>query len=224
MVCCVTAHSVTRAFFTFRVSFPQTDTSSVPGSSAEQQFLSLYAKLRVQLTRVLWRPAISCDWTGELVTCLLLNLKLFVYCIKIRFLPQRKFMGEIKSWLKSGNACYQPVQNLPSSSLLSKYINIKIHRTVILPVLLYGCETWSLTLREEHRQKMFENGVLRKTFRPKRDEATGEYRKLHNKELYNLCFLPNIIRLIKWRRMRWARHVARRGDRRGVYGVLVGRP
>jgi len=69
---------------------------------------------------------------------------------------------------------YHSVQNLPSSSLLPKYINIKIHRTAILPVLLYGCETWSLTLREEHRQKMFENRVLRKIFGSKRDEVTGE--------------------------------------------------
>ena len=79
---------------------------------------------------------------------------------------------EIKSSLKSGNACYHSVQNLLSSSLLSKNLNIKIYRTIILPVILYGCEIWSLTLREEHRLRVFENRVLRRTFGPKKDGAT----------------------------------------------------
>jgi len=70
-----------------------------------------------------------------------------------------------------------------SSSLLSKNLKIDIYRTVILPVVLYGCETWSLTLREEHRLRAFENRVLRRVFGPKRDEVTGEWRKLHNEEL-----------------------------------------
>jgi len=169
-----TARTVTRAFFTFRISLPQTDTCSVLGIFAEHQFLSLYAKLHVLLTCVLWRAAIYCDWTGELLTRFLWNLKLFVYCIEIRFLPQRKFMGEIKRWFKSGNALYHSVQNLTSSILLPKYINIKIHRTSILPVVLYGCETWSLRRAEEHWQKMFENRVLRKIFGPKSDEVTGK--------------------------------------------------
>jgi hypothetical protein len=72
------------------------------------------------------------------------------------------------------------VQDLLSSSLLSKNVKIKIHRTVILPVVLYGCDTWSLTLREERRLRVFENKVLGKTFWPKRDEVTGEWRGLHN--------------------------------------------
>jgi hypothetical protein len=76
------------------------------------------------------------------------------------------------------------VQDLVSSSLLSKYI--KIYRTIILPVVLYGCETWSLTQREEHRLKVFENRVLRRIFGPKRDEVTGEWRRLHNEELNDL--------------------------------------
>jgi uncharacterized membrane protein len=77
-------------------------------------------------------------------------------------------------------------------------------------VVLYGCETWSVTLREEHRLRVFENRVLRRIFEPKRD-ATGDWRKLHNEELHNLYSLPNIIRMIKSRRMRWAGHVARMG-------------
>ena len=78
------------------------------------------------------------------------------------------------------------VQNLLSSSLLSKNLKIKIYRTLILPVVLYGCETWSLTLREERRTRVFENRVLRRVFGPKRDEVTGEWRKLHNEELSDL--------------------------------------
>jgi len=86
---------------------------------------------------------------------------------------------EIKSRLKVGNACYYSVQNLLSSSLVSKKLKIKIYRyrTIILPVVLYGCETWSLTLREERRLRVFENRVLRRVFGPKRDEVTGEWRK-----------------------------------------------
>ena len=82
-----------------------------------------------------------------------------------------------------------------SSRLLSKNIKIKIYRTIILPVVLYGCETWSLTLREEHRLRVFENRVLRRVFGPKRDEVTGEWRKLHNEELNSLYSLPSIVRV-----------------------------
>ena len=93
---------------------------------------------------------------------------------------------QIKSRLKVGNACYYSVQNLLSSSLLSKKLKIKICRTIILPVVLYGCETWSLTLRVERRLRVFENRVFRRVFGPKRDEATEEWRKLHNEELSDL--------------------------------------
>jgi len=89
---------------------------------------------------------------------------------------------------------------------------------------LYGCETWSLTLREERRLRASENSVLRRVFGPKRDEVTGERRKLHNEELTDLYSLPNIVRVVKSRRMRWARHVARMGEGRGVHRVLVGKP
>ena len=77
-------------------------------------------------------------------------------------------------------------------------------------MVLYGCETWSLTLREEHRLRVFESRVLR-VFGPKRDEVTGEWRKLHKEELNDLYSLPNIVRVVKSRRMRWAGHVARMG-------------
>jgi hypothetical protein len=131
---------------------------------------------------------------------------------------------EIKSRFKSRNTCYHFVQNLLSSSLLSRSTKIKIYRTIILPVVLYGCESWSLTLREECRLRIFENRVLRRIFGPKRDEVTGEWRRLHNKELYALYFSLNIIRVMKSRRLRWAGHVARMGERRGAYRGLVGKP
>jgi len=137
---------------------------------------------------------------------------------------QNSIQDEIKSRPKLGNACYYSMQNLLTSKLLSKNLKIKIHRTIILPVVLYGCETWSLTLREEHRLRVFENRVLRRAFGTKRDEVRGEWRKLHNEELRNLYSLTNIVRVVKSRRMRWAGHVARMGEERGVYRVLVGKP
>jgi hypothetical protein len=82
----------------------------------------------------------------------------------------------------------------------------------------------SLTLREEHRLRVFENRVLRRIFGPKRDEVTGKWRKLHNEQLHNLYSSPNIIRMIKSRRMRWAGHVARMGEKRNSYRILVGKP
>jgi hypothetical protein len=103
-------------------------------------------------------------------------------------------------------------------------VKIKIHKTVILPVVLYGCETLSLTVREEHRLRVFENRVLRRIFGPKRDEVIGGWRKLHNEELHGLYSSPSIIKVIKARRMRWAGHVAHMGEVRGAYNILVGRP
>jgi hypothetical protein len=109
------------------------------------------------------------------------------------------------------------VQNLLSSSSLSKNLKIKTYRTINLPVVLYGCETWSLTLREEHRLRVFENRVLRKIFESKRDRV--EWSKLHNEELNNLHCSPSIVQVIKSRRMRWAWHVAcMGGEERHIQG------
>src|SRR5215469_4832864 len=137
---------------------------------------------------------------------------------------QNSIQEEIKSRLKLGNACYHSVQNLLSSRLLSKHLKIKIYRAIILPVVLYGCEAWSLKLREEHRLRVFENRVLRRVFGPKRDEVTVEWRKLHNEELKDLYSSPSIVQVVKSRRMRWAGHVVRMGEKRGVHRVLVGKP
>jgi len=115
------------------------------------------------------------------------------------------------------------VQNLLSSRLLSKNLKIKIYRTIVLPVVLYGCETWSLTLREERNLRVFENMLLSRIFGPRRDEVTGEWRRSHNVELNDLYTSPNIVRVTKSRRMRWAGHVARMGEERGVYRVLMGK-
>ena len=90
---------------------------------------------------------------------------------------QNSIAEEINSRLRSGNACYHSVQNLLSSRLLSKNLKIKIYRTIILPIILYGCETWSLTLREERKLRVFENMVLRRIFGPRRDEITGDWRR-----------------------------------------------
>ena len=87
-----------------------------------------------------------------------------------------------------------------------------------------GCETWSLILREQRKLRVFENMVLRRIFGPSRDEVTGEWRRLHNEELNDLYSSPNIVQVIKSRRMRWAGHVARMGEDRGVYRILVGKP
>jgi hypothetical protein len=103
-------------------------------------------------------------------------------------------------------------------------VKVRIHKTIILPVVLYGCETWSLTVREEHKLRAFENRVLRRIFVNKRDGVTGGWRKLHNEKLHNLYSWPSIIRIIKSRRMRWVGHVARMGEKRNVYRLLVGKP
>ncbi|KAJ4450192.1 hypothetical protein ANN_01599 [Periplaneta americana] len=106
----------------------------------------------------------------------------------------------------------------------TKWAQGRIYKTVILPVIFYDCETWTLTLREEHRLRVFENKVLRKIFGAKRDEVTEEWRKIHNTELHTLSSSPDIIRNIKSRRLRWAGYVARTGESRNAHRVLVGRP
>jgi hypothetical protein len=104
---------------------------------------------------------------------------------------QNSVQEEMKGGLKSGNACCSLVQNV----LSSKHIKITIYRTTILPVVLYGCETWSFTLREERRVRVLENRVLR-IFGTKRGEETGEWRKLHKEEINDLYSSPNIFRVI----------------------------
>jgi hypothetical protein len=101
-------------------------------------------------------------------------------------------------------------KGIPSSENTCLTIAIAIYKTIILSVVLYGCETWSLTLREEHRLRVLENRVLSR-FEPKRDEVMGEWRQLHNEELHDLYSSPSIIRIIKSRRIRWAVHVTQMG-------------
>jgi hypothetical protein len=100
---------------------------------------------------------------------------------------------------------------------------MRIYKTIILPVIFYGCETWPLTLREEHRLRVFENKVPRRIFGPKRDEVMGGWRKVHNEELHD-SYSSQSIRTIKSRRMRLAGHVARMGEKRNAYRLLVGKP
>ena len=116
------------------------------------------------------------------------------------------------------------MQNILSSILISKGIKIKIYRTTIFPVVLYGCEIWSFTMREERRLRVFENRVLRRVFGPKRDEVKEEWRKLQNEELSDLYSPPNIVQVIKSRRMRWVGNVACMLERKYIYRVLVGKP
>ena len=106
---------------------------------------------------------------------------------------------------------------LPLNKSRNPFLNlkIKIYRTIILSVVLYGCETWSLTWREERKLRVFENMVLRRISGPRRDKVTGEWRRLHNEELNDLYCSLNIVRVIKSRRIRWAGHVARMGEERG---------
>jgi hypothetical protein len=148
------------------------------------------------------------------------NIAKFKYLVTT-LTNQNDIHDEIKSRLNLGNACYYSVQNLLSSHLISKNLKIKIYITVILPIVLYGCETWSLTLREEHRLRVFEISVFRRIFGSKRDE-NGSRRKLHINELHNLYSSLNIVGVIKSRKMRWAEHVACMEKRRGFYRVLVG--
>jgi len=116
------------------------------------------------------------------------------------------------------------VQNLLSCKLLSNNLKINICRTIILPVVLNGYETWSLTLREERKLRVFENKVLRRIFGPRSEEVTGEWRRLHDEELNDLYCSPNTVWVIQSRRMRWAGHVVRMVEERGVYRVLVWKP
>ena len=131
---------------------------------------------------------------------------------------------ELKRRINLGNACFYSVKKLLGSRILSRRLKIRIYRTIILPVVLYGSEAWSLTLQDEKRFRAFENKVLRKIIGAKRDEETGEWRKLHNAELHQLYNSPDIINVIKSRRLRWAGHAARMDENRIAYKVLIGKP
>jgi len=109
---------------------------------------------------------------------------------------QNSVQEEIKSRLKSGNACCHTVQNIFSSSFLSKNLKINIFRTTVFRVVLYGCETWSLKFRKERRMRLFENRVLRRIFGSKNYEMTGEWRKLHSEELNDFYCSPTVVRVI----------------------------
>jgi len=144
-------------------------------------------------------------------------------CLGTTITNQNSIQEDIKGRLKSGNASYHLVQNLLSSRLLSKNTQIKRDRTISLPVVLYGCETWSLTMREECRLRVFENRVMRRIFGPKREKVLREWRKLLNKELNDMYSSPNTVWVIQSRIMRWVGHVAYNGVKRGVHCVLVGK-
>jgi hypothetical protein len=132
------------------------------------------------------------------------NVSQFKY-LEMTVTNQNLIQEEIKRRLNSGNACYHSVQNLLSSHLLSKNLKVRIFKTIILPLVLYGRETLALTVRKEHKLRVFESMVLR-IFGPKRDGATGGWRKLQNKELHNLYTSPSKIKIIKLRKMMWVWH------------------
>jgi hypothetical protein len=137
------------------------------------------------------------------------NVKHFKYFgtpVTIRIWFRRKLRGD---WILVMLATISP--EFLSSPLLSKSVKIRIHSAIILAVVLFGCETWSLTLRAEHRLRVFENTVLRRIFGPKRDDVRGSWRKVDNVELRKFCSSPSIIRMMKSRMMRWMGHVARIG-------------
>ena len=116
---------------------------------------------------------------------------------------QNSIQEEFKGRLKSENVCYHSVQNLLSSRLLSKHLKIKIYTVIIFSLALYGCETWSVTMREKTKMSVSENRVLMRIFGPRRDEVTREWGKLHNEKLNDPYSSPNIFRVIKSKRMRW---------------------
>jgi hypothetical protein len=126
-----------------------------------------------------------------------------------------------KKRLNLGNAWYRSVQSLFSSRLLSKDLQLKIYKIIILPVILYGCETWFLILKEKQRLRGYENRVLRRVFRHKREEVVGGWRRLHNVELHNFCASPDIIRTFNSSRMTWSGHVARMRETKNACRILI---
>jgi hypothetical protein len=142
------------------------------------------------------------------------NVAAFTY-LGMTLTNQNSIHEEIKSRLNLGNVCYHTVQNLLSFTLLSKNVKIKIYKTIILPLILYGCETWSLTLKEEYKLRVLGNKVLGRIFGPKQDEVAGGWRKLHNEELRSLYSSPNII---------MGGASSTHGGGENVYKIVVGKP
>jgi hypothetical protein len=143
--------------------------------------------------------------------------------LRTTLINQNSIHEEIKNRLKSGNARCLPVQNLLYSGFLSESVKINIFRTIILAAVFHCCKTWLLTLREKYRLRVFENRVLRRIFKPKRNEVTGEWRIQHNKELYALYTSQDVIRVIKSKRQ-VGRTCSTYGTRRGGCRVSVGKP
>jgi hypothetical protein len=138
--------------------------------------------------------------------------------VKLKYLgtmltDQNCMNEEINSRLNSGNASYHLIESLFSSHLLLRNIKVEVYKTIIVPFVLYGCDTSSLILRQEHRLRVFENSFVRRIFLPQRDDVTGEWRKLHNEEHHDLYLSPDSMKQIESRRMRWAVHM-HAGERR----------
>jgi len=176
------------------------------GDETVRNFRKVLRLMRVSVIKTKY-AVMSRDQTAELRHSMKIGNSSFEREEEFRYLgttlTNQNFMQEeIKSRLKLRNACCHSVQNLLSSSLLCKNLKTKIYRTIILPIL-YGCATWSLTLRVERRLRVFENRVLRRIFGRKRDEITREWRKLHNEERNDLFPSPNIVRVTKSRGIRW---------------------
>jgi len=126
----------------------------------------------------------------------------------------KKFQKEIKSGLNSEDVYYHAVQNILSSRLLSKILKIKVHKTLILPVILCGCKNLFLAIKLEHSLRVSEYRLLKRIFGPKREEVAGGWRRLHDEELHNFYTSPNAVRMKKSRRMRWE-------EMKNVYVILV---
>jgi hypothetical protein len=145
-------------------------------------------------------------------------------CLGTTLTEQNCMHEQIKSFVNSGYACYHSVQSLLSSRLLSRNLKVTTHKTTVLPVVLYGCETLSLTFREQHRLRVFETRVLRRKFGPKNYKVMGKWRKLRSGELHNLYSSPDIIRRIKSSRIICVGHMARMGEERKLCMFSVGKP
>ena len=156
-----------------------------------------YVSAAVRFARVSGANSCAVFWGGKCLYKCVDKLRRTLYAVRRLCRHCCVLYSYIESWLQSGSVCCRSVQNRLSSSGLSENITIKAYRTIILFVVLYGCETWSFALREERRLRVYENRVLRRIFGHKREEDTHEWRKLHNEELYDLYCSPDIFRVIE---------------------------